>query len=555
MDESTDWQLEVIEEAKPPRQHLLKGTDWVIGRSTQADIQFDLPTVSRKHARLIRVEGRWQIEDLASRGGTWFRGERIDKKILHPGEWLTISRFRFRLIDPAHRPEDGEDSSAYFKEDTSPPDISVLTAVINPKLGISHINALSEFGKELMQLETSQQRLDHLCAIVSGDMIHGRWALALRLDADATNQPPKLLASHPKDVQKTTDLHISRSTIRAMQEAGSPVLSSNSADLDQGMVEMSIVSTAPATAAIACPLSDEPGSHELLYVNLPPTLGSTEWLALVALAVKQYQQAEAVWSAKEAVAVRTAVERDLKNARQIQESILPSPLTGDRVEVAWSYLPCETIGGDLIDVIEMPDGRVLLIIADVTGHGLPAALTTLSVHSIVQTCIHGGMPLNESISRLNDHLARYLPDGRFVTLAAVVLNPTTGETRCLCAGHHPPVVYGADGSQRDLNYESDLVLGIHEVEYVDATDKLKPGDTLFLSTDGLTELSDDAGDMLGIEGVNDLVGSIRAEQSASLDEDQPIAALANQIEQRFKSIQADRPMLDDQTFLIAIWRG
>lgn len=556
MPEQRPWTLEITDGIEPPRLLTLDpaATPWTLGRSAQADIQLDLPTVSRLHAKLSRSADTWKLEDLASRGGTLVNGQRITTtQAITPHDRITISRYRLRLIDPARPIADPDAEPAHeatlISDDADQPEISVLTQMTAPRLDTSHIAALSDFGRELMQIDDAQQRLDRLCAVVAGDLIRGRWALALQVDAEQTNKPPKLLASHPKNIQKTTDLHISRSTLRAMQKANAPVLSSNFAKSGSGVVEMSIVSSAPATAAIACPLSDEPGSHTLLYVNLPPMLGSTEWLALVALAVKQYQQADALWAARTAIAARAAVQRDLDNAKRIQQSILPKPRDLGPLAVAWSYLPCDTIGGDLVDVIAMPDGRILLLIADVTGHGLQAALTTLSVHSIVQTSIRGGASLDDTLARLNDHLCEYLPDGRFVTLAALTLDPTTGQTQCICAGHHPPAVYSAHGNLRDLNAASEMVLGIIPMQPTAAHDQLAPGDTLLLSTDGLTELPDAQGNMLGIEGVNRLVGELRSERGLTT------AELTNMVQQRFTSIQGDRPMLDDQTFLLASWQG
>lgn len=557
MPDSDPWFLEITGDAQTPRRVPLTESPRVLGRSTQADIQLDLPTVSRKHAELRRTAQGWAIRDLGSRGGTLVNGLRVEDQAVTPNDRITISQIRLRLIDPSRpapetpSPVNHHDGATMISDDAEQPNISILTQGPAPKVDTSHIAALNDFGKELMQLDNAHARLDRLCAVVAGELIKGRWALALRLDADQTNQPPKLLSAHPKDILKTGDLHISRSTIRAMQQSGAPVLASNFAkpDSGSGVVEMSIVSTAPATAAIACPLNDTPGSHELLYVNLPPMLGSTEWLALVALAVKQYQQAEAVWSAREAIAARAALDRDIDNARNIQQSILPRISAHHDVAAAWSYLPCDSVGGDLCDVIAMPDGRVLLVIADVTGHGLQAALTTLSVHSILHTSIRGGVALNDTIKRLNDHLDEYLPDGKFVTLAAVAIDPATGKTQCITAGHHPPAVYAADGTLRELNGSDDMLLGIMPMLPIAADDQLAPGDTLLLSTDGLTELPNDQGDMLGIEGVNELVGSIRGTSPSSP------ADLAQRVESKLRAIQGDRPMLDDQTFLLATWRG
>ncbi len=546
MAEPLRWSLHITDESGPVRIVRLDADDVVIGRSADVTVQLDWPTVSRRHARLTRqADGQWRVSDLDSRGGTLVNQQRVQTAVLKSGDVVSVSRFSLRLVcDDVSRRGKLSTPRSTWGEETPGSQISVLTHIAPPKLDMTQIAALHDFGRELMTLDTPQARLQRLCETMTGQTIRARWVMALRVEAADPTHPPQQLAIFPPEAAQRDDIHVSRSTIRAMQESGAPVLASNFRR-DDGVVEMSIVAKSPATAVVACPLSDEPGSHDLLYVNLPPVFGSAEWMALIALAVKQYQQVEAAWVAREAIRVQTAMERDLVNARQIQRSILPTPAALPGLDVAWSFEPCDQIGGDFVDVVPMADGRVLLAIADVSGHGLPAALATLAVHSVLHTSLRSGLSVSRMMTTLNEHLCDYLPTGRFVTMLSVAVDPRTGECECFNAGHQPPMILAADGQTRDMPVSDHYPLGLERFDFVPQHDTVAPGDALVILTDGITELHLDDGSELGMERTRRLLDECVIQSSAGLD------ACVASIRDRLVRFRGDRPSLDDQTFLLA----
>lgn len=539
----SDWTLEIREDTGEVR-HVPIATDVVIGRALEAEVVLDRPSVSRRHAKLSRAaNGAWRVADLGSRGGTLLNGERVTQETpLKSGDVLTVSQFELRLVHASEqqRRVRTHSASAVQLAPEDSPDISVLSRVAPPRLDSSMIASLSDFGRTLIELPSTADRLARLCELMCGDMIHGRWALALRIDPTRPEAVPHAMATFPPDTGDGRR-HVSRSTLRAAREARAPVLASNIRK-DSGVVEMSIVSQAPPSAAVGCPIGED--GTQVLYVNLPPVFGTTEWLALIALAVKQYEQAEASWRLREAVRAQAALERDLANARQIQLSILPKPVEAPGLDIAWRFAPCDSVGGDLVDVVALPDGRRVLAIADATGHGLPAALASLAVHGILQTCLRSGMPLREVMRMLNEHLCDYLPAGRFVTMLCLLIDPRTGAVECVNAGHHAASVFTGGGDVRAMQEAEHLPLGLERGEYSVASDQLAPGDVVLLSTDGLTELPLAAGGMLRGHGVQELVSSVLREAPAGMEQ----AAEAMRV--RLDALRGDQPRLDDETFLI-----
>lgn len=534
-------QLEITGESGLVDTFALDQQQMIIGRSSTAEIRIHDPTVSRQHAQLSNTPAGWVIKDLGSRSGTFVNGQRIQEQFIRPGDHIQVCGYTLRMpggstveaLNPGF-------STIWTNEDTTP-DISTLSHGVPPKIGLSHIAALNSFGESQHQEPDREERLLSLCRVVAGDVLDGQWAFALQLNNAHPNRPPEILAAWPADLLKKQDVHISRTTINAMLQGASPVLASNF-NQTEDLVEMSIVEGAPESAVAACPLDSDEELTRLLYVSLSPQIATTEWLAVISLAGKEYQQAEAAWREREALKQQAVIKRDLENARAIQTSILPERPQLSGLDIAWSFQPCDAVGGDFIDLLTLPDGRLLIAIADVAGHGLASALTTLSIHSILQTSIKSGMDVPQMMETLNEHLCAYMPDGRFVTMLVLLIDPVTGQTECLSAGHHAPIVVSPNGQARELKHGSDLVLGVAPVEMTSQADRIEQGERLLLYTDGLIEMQKPQGGMLHTQGLTDLFAGIAEFSDAS--------TLTQSLREKLDELQGDQPILDDQTFVV-----
>jgi len=532
--------IEIREESGKVDRRELTEDSFVIGRSATADIQLDLPTISRCHAKLNYSGGKWTLADQGSRSGTRVNGEPITERVVGCEDLIQISRFTLRVVEESPKRSDRVGMSTIWGAERAAPNISTLVSGKSPKVDFSHIASLNRFGRSLQDEPDPDTRLRALCDLVAGGVLGGYWALALEIEKGDVSHPPRILCASPKDQIAQQDIHISRSTISAMQESGAPVLASNFSQ-SEGLVEMTVLGA--ASAVVACPLEEGESLWRVLYVNVPPQIATTEWLAVMSLAAKEYQQAESVWREREEAGRRAAMDRDLANARKIQMSIMPEPPNIDSLDIAWGFTPCEMVGGDLLDVIPMHGNQVMITIADVSGHGLPAALATLTVHSVVQTCVKSRMPAEQVMTMLNDHLCDYLPAGRFVTMAAVVIDLQTGQTQCVNAGHVTPLVISSEGAVRPLASAHHMVLGVAKSEMDATPDVLGPNETLFLCTDGLTELRRNGGDMLHPKGLEQLLAELHITSQPAVDFRDAISA-------ELDLIKGPYPSEDDQAFLI-----
>jgi len=183
------------------------------------------------------------------------------------------------------------------------------------------------------------------------------------------------------------------------------------------------------------------------------------------------------------------LDRELQVVGEIQKSLLPQTLPKlPGFEVAAHYLTSARAGGDYYDFFPLGDDCCGIFIADVAGHGTPAAVLMAITHAIAHTRPGFPQPPSEMLAHLNQHLTRsYTSSGSFVTGFYAALNPATRELTYSTAGHNPPRLL-REGRIIPLDEGAGLPLGIMAEEtYREATITLRPGDLLLLYTDGITE--------------------------------------------------------------------
>ena len=190
-------------------------------------------------------------------------------------------------------------------------------------------------------------------------------------------------------------------------------------------------------------------------------------------------------------------KRDLREARDIQQSLLPKTLPADQhTAFAAAYLPLEALGGDLYDVWEISPGLYGTLIADVTGHGLPAALLGAMTKMALSLCEYSSP--DEILASINDNIAAFMPDGRFVTMAIAIYESMTGKLRFGRAGHPAAYLWRRDNAELEMLSPAGLPLGLMKgSRFRLAETIMHAGDSLLMVTDGITESSNEQHQMAG----------------------------------------------------------
>ena len=194
----------------------------------------------------------------------------------------------------------------------------------------------------------------------------------------------------------------------------------------------------------------------------------------------------------EAVVELQKMELDVQLANEVQQAFLPKgPPTFADYGFFDYYKAARKVGGDYYDYVELPDGRTAVIVADVAGKGISAALVMARVSAEAKFCLATEPRPGEAMNRLNDRL-RLLEIDRFVTMVIVVLDPRTHQVTIVNAGHMPPIWRRADGTVEEPGRDiSSMALGIVPgIEYLEAVISLGPGESLTMYTDGVTDATD-----------------------------------------------------------------
>jgi len=246
---------------------------------------------------------------------------------------------------------------------------------------------------------------------------------------------------------------------------------------------------------------------------------------------------EALRRAKDELeAANRRMKMDLEMAARIQQAFLPpADMILEGMRIAWTFQPCEELAGDTLNVVPLDGGHVGLYVLDVSGHGVGAALLSVTLNRWLsplppQSCLFGRRRDDQrsyeiaSPAHVAEQLNRQFPmDPRtmqYFSLLYGVLELSTGEFRYVCAGHPPPII-APRNADPFLGQPGGLPIGLFPAsKYEEDLVKLSPGDRVYLYTDGMTETADEDGQELGVTNILAEISERRA-----LPLDRSLAAL------------------------------
>ncbi len=198
-----------------------------------------------------------------------------------------------------------------------------------------------------------------------------------------------------------------------------------------------------------------------------------------------------------------ALRQELSIAHSMQLTILPTsfPCT-PQFEIHGRVIPAKEVGGDFYDIYRLEDGRIGLVIADVSGKGIPAALFMMVCRTLLKGIAIGMGSPGGALTEANALLHAENQASMFVTVFYGVFDPKNGDLTYANAGHEPPVVLRRDGSTEALPSTGGVPLGIvDDMEFEERTSTLAPGEFAFLFTDGVTEAQNESEEEYGNERV------------------------------------------------------
>ena len=226
-----------------------------------------------------------------------------------------------------------------------------------------------------------------------------------------------------------------------------------------------------------------------------------------------FHLAELVQRQEQDALERERVAGEMEAARRIQVELLPSDVPHiDGWSVEALYRPARQVGGDFYDFISLRNGCIAIVVGDVTGKGIPAAMVMTTCRAMLRSATHeDGDEPGRVLSQVNEQLRSNIPAGMFVTCLYAVLDTATGTLVFANAGHDLP--YLKRGQSASAVRASGMPLGLMpDMVYAQTEISLDRGDTLLFSTDGLVEIHGPEGDMLGFPRFADMVAAAGDEQ-------------------------------------------
>jgi hypothetical protein len=239
---------------------------------------------------------------------------------------------------------------------------------------------------------------------------------------------------------------------------------------------------------------------------------------------------------------KLSLKGDLEIARQIQFGLLPfAPYASADLRIETVMRPANTVGGDYFDLIDLGEGRLAVVIGDVAGKGMPAALLMALLQGSLRTLITAGLRGAEVVTKLNAHLCANIPSNRLVTFFYGELDRTTGRLDYVNAGHNPPFILRADGPSERLAPTA-IALGILEdASFELFSAELEPGDRMLLYTDGITEAANPDEEEFGLPRLIEVCLRYCGES---------LGELARGIEKDLENFVLGIPFVDDRTFVM-----
>jgi serine phosphatase RsbU (regulator of sigma subunit) len=503
----------------------------VLGRHPDCDIVVEVGAVSRQHAQVLKDGSSYFVEDLGSRNGTFLNEEpgKIEgRRALKPGDQIRVCEVTFTFQTSAAQtplpgafgasPTSAVESAglgAVLVDDESQGASSTIMSRLDVSSSSRGLNVSASPEIKLAALIEITQNLGKALQLddVLPNILKSLFKIFVQADrgfvvlrSDDGKLIPRWTRVRREDQGDT--IRISRTIVRHVMETKQAILSADAAN--DKLFEMSqSIADFRIRSMMCAPLLDTEGNAlGVLQVDTLDQRKRFQKEDLELLVSTASQASIAIQNAQmhETAIKQKELERDMKLAHEVQRGFLPDrrpELPG--YQFFDYYQSTDLVGGDYFDYISLPDGRVAVVVADVVGHGIAAALLMAKVSAETRNSLYGEARPAAAMTRLNEKLCQ-LGLNRFVTMIMVVLDPATNKAVIVNAGHMAPLHRRKNGLEEPGSDIAGLPLGITDaMGYEQFETQVEPGDLLTLYTDGINECMDAGGEFYTIERMRDFI--------------------------------------------------
>ncbi|MFO1022168.1 MAG: SpoIIE family protein phosphatase [Planctomycetales bacterium] len=533
--------LEVRQGGFPQQTVELQGDRIVIGRNPACDLILDDESVSRRHAQILHSHGTYYLEDLRSRNGTLLNGGRVQERTrLQDKDTIHLCNFELQFLEQAqvaltatgtlsHRSGTTHPLPHARKADTTPRtgiiaehaplnDDSIissvdLTGVENPRTAVkpelklqAMVAIVQSLRKKLAFDELLPGILDHLLRIFP----QAKRGLILLPNSDEVPIRFHIAASLSRSPESEGHKDsVSYSILRAVLEKKQAILSED-VEHDSRFGPSDSLAELSIRSMMCVPLlGQDDNVIGILQLESPDLLARFQKEDLELLAGIACVVALSIENAMllEDVLRRRDLEKELEFATQVQLGFLPSKRPQHPgYEFFDYYEPAHQIGGDFFDYIPLDDGRWGIVIGDVAGKGIPAALLMARMLAQVRAHVVPGRSAGDALSSLNAAVSCSGLGHGFVTTLVMIVDPVRNELEWSNAGHLLPMLRDEEGQILELLTPSaSFPLGVKpDTRYQNCKRTFNRGDCLLLFTDGVTEAMSPRKELYGTQRIRKL---------------------------------------------------
>ena len=515
----------------------LGGDTLTIGRSPRCDVTLEHPSVSRFHARLEHRQDCWRVIDNNSTNGLLLNGQKAKEALLMPGDLVEIRPFLLSYVTGPDMPGDQSIRLAESGAVTGTARVSASpSAVVRQRLedlySLAQLVIRPHDGGALwrtIQAALERSLAADRCVLVGLDDTGNLYRLV----------PP----ARPSGTVESLD--VSRSVLGDVVASRQGVLVEH-VDDDQKYAQAVSLAGGGVGSVICVPIVMAGRTRAIVYADRRRTrrpfgIEDLEFVAASAdLAAAAGQLDELHDKAPELARVQGRIE----TAREIQELLLPSPIP----QPSWGHVaacnvPADQMSGDIYDVMSDASGRLVLMVADVAGKGVPAAFLTAVLQNTLRLTVAAVEDLGEIVERVNAAIDTHSPDDSFVTMILCRWSADGESVEIANAGHLAPLWLKTGGAVQPFPEGVGLALGLRskwdgKIVRYDAADVA----AMMLYSDGAIEAANEAGELHGVGRLSQALAQHGDKSAEAL-----LAALVDGVE-RFC---APHEPADDVTMLVA----
>jgi serine phosphatase RsbU (regulator of sigma subunit) len=489
----------------------LDGDRFVLGRNPDCDINIPMNAVSREHAQILRIQGKFFIEDRQSRNGTFVNNQAINGRTqLKNNDRIRICDFIAAFLDlspqPGQNGEEPDDGMSTVEAQLH--HTSYLTLETQPA---EKLRAILEISNHLARTLELNSLLPRIADSLFNLFRQGDRCFLIEMEGDKL-LPRVVKTRRPND---ETTARFSKSIVRRTLETAQAFLSEDASRDDRIQLSQSVVDFR-IRSVMCAPLCRADGKAfgviQLDTQDRNKRFTEDDLRLLCGVANQASIALENARLLHEAVQ-QERVKRDLHLATQVQSSFLPKgPPKVAGYEFHGHCEPASQVGGDYYGYIPLPDGRLAVLVGDVAGKGVPASLIMARLSSEARFCYLTEPDPARALARLNDLLAETLTQlDRFITLGVLLLDPARHTVTMVSAGHSSPLLYRRGQPLVEVMPPDvgGMPLGIMEgASFASCQISLHPGDVLLLFTDGVNESKDVQDNEFGMERVHKTLGDL-----------------------------------------------